>query len=493
MPASRHFAFATVGAALAASVWLAVDLLWFWLRAVEPVRVGRGLLILAAPCALTALSGLLLVLHRWTRGGPGPGPRLLVFVSIVGVAAWLGFLWRVEPFTIAKLQASAAVLGGLLAMAVAVEPRLRRLPRWTHRIGVPLFGLALGALGAELGLRLLQHLWPTPLLAQPSGDAERELALRRFPAGTLRYGFPCNTAGHYDVEVTGREPQRSLVVSIGDSFSAGVVPHGLHFTTRLEAQLPGVDVHNLGFPALGPAEYLLLWEREAQGLSPDLVLVQLFLGNDPMESFRFDPHPTLRSWFVPENVLLLQVPRRLLRLRAEQQERGTRDGVGKVFGMVTDRLLTGDQCLEAFPWLRDPEREVATFSPPAFEEVERSRAHQLLSAARREVCADMYRHLDAALRAMGRAVAPTPLLVVLLPDQFQVDDALWERVAPTLPAGSEGRWAPQRRTAALLDAAGIAYVDLLEPLRRVPNLPSGRQAVYHLRDTHFNGNRERLI
>ncbi|MEM7204456.1 MAG: hypothetical protein AAF628_29630, partial [Planctomycetota bacterium] len=64
---------------------------------------------------------------------------------------------------------------------------------------------------------------------------------------------------------------------------------------------------------------------------------------------------------------------------------------------------------------------------------------------------------------------------------------------PTLPAGSEGRWAPQRRTAAILDAAGIAYVDLLEPLRRVPNLPSGRQAVYHLRDTHFNAKGNQVV
>src|SRR5581483_7407084 len=71
-----------------------------------------------------------------------------------------------------------------------------------------------------------------------------------------------------------------VVASIGDSFSYGVVPHAFHFTTVAEEALPGVQIYNMGYPGLGPTDYLYLLQRRALPLQPDLIVVNLFVGND---------------------------------------------------------------------------------------------------------------------------------------------------------------------------------------------------------------------
>ena len=81
-----------------------------------------------------------------------------------------------------------------------------------------------------------------------------------------------------------------------------------------------------------------------------------------------------------------------------------------------------------------------------------------------------------------KAAAETPVLIMLIPDQFQVDDQLWQ----ALGMQDRDRDQPQKRIIAWLQAEGIPYLDLLEVLRAVPVMADGQRHLYHLRDTHFN-------
>ena len=99
----------------------------------------------------------------------------------------------------------------------------------------------------EVGLRLLSTVWANPILVTESSPSQIRRDSERMKPGTLRFGFPINKDGHYDVDP---EPgaEATLVVSIGDSFAYGMVPHPYHFTTVCERELPGVEVYNMGFP-----------------------------------------------------------------------------------------------------------------------------------------------------------------------------------------------------------------------------------------------------
>jgi hypothetical protein len=75
--------------------------------------------------------------------------------------------------------------------------------------------------------------------------------------------------------------------------------------------------------------------------------------------------------------------------------------------------------------------------------------------------------------------------VLLIPDEFQVEDELWSAI--TRSAGVPlDRDLATRLLGEWLSAEGIPFVDLLPALRGVPPLDDGRQHVYHRGDTHFN-------
>ena len=121
-----------------------------------------------------------------------------------------------------------------------------------------------------------------------------------------------NSHGDYDDEPALRRKEHPLIISIGDSFSAGVVPHDDHFTTVAERILRGgADVYNLGVAGIDPRGYLYLLQREALPRHPDILLVNLFIGNDVEGK---SGRRVMSAFLDRSNLLIYQVPRRLLRI-----------------------------------------------------------------------------------------------------------------------------------------------------------------------------------
>ena len=143
-----------------------------------------------------------------------------------------------------------------------------------------------------------------------------------------------------------------------------------------------------------------------------------------------------------------------------------------------------------FPWTVDPTLEEGTLSEEAFLRLETQRA---LAA-----CAPMPASFDLLCRSLleaRRAAGDVPLSVMLIPDEFQVEDALWEQISHRIEA-SQGRPLDRDRPQELLNAwlteQGFPYLDLLPILREVPALEDGRRHLYHARDTHWNANGNRV-
>ncbi len=439
----------------------------------------------AWPRVVTALSVLLLMgafvawVRRARRRTASAGDLRRLFVAgVLAAAVEVAFF---QPFHMTLFLVAFAWGFGLFA-AVYLLPRsaVERCPaRFRRGADLVLFNVCLLAVLGEFGLRGLARVSPSPLLARPSGSPAETIAHFRYPSGHVRFGFACDERGYYDVAPAEGERKKPLVCTIGDSFSTGIVPHFFHYTTVAEREL-GVDLYNMGTPCLSPPEYLHLLETEAVPLAPDAIVVALFIGNDVYFPTRF-----LRSWFERDHVLLVQVPRRLKRIHDEEEATGRTAGAS--FG-EGDALLgsAADESAvtRAFPWVADPSLEVPVFSERAYLELEVSRAVTACAAGD-----DVYARLFDALDRMVAACGEIPLVFFLIPDEFQVEDELWQAVVAA--AGPLDRDRPQRLVTEWMRAHDVPFCDLLPRLRAVPAGEDGRRHVFHLRDSHFNarGNR----
>ena len=297
----------------------------------------------------------------------------------------------------------------------------------------------------------------------------------RLVPGEIIHGFPANSGGHFDEEFGPHAPDETLIAVAGDSFSVGSVHHLLHYTTVSE-QRTGYRFDNYGVTGTGPREYRELLLHAALPQQPDAMVLSLFVGNDlalaPMLSERL--HRRLRAWFALENVLAYQVPYRLRKMRA----------VGERARSSGPWLKTLEEVHQAHPWVLDPALESSPRSLASHLEIEVHRAWS--------IC----RHLDSYAPLMeildDLADAGVPFGVMIIPDEFQVEEPLWDQVR-TQRVGAEDleRDRAQRELGERLTRAGIPYLDLLPLLRAEPVGPDGWRHLYHLGDTHFNarGNR----
>jgi hypothetical protein len=99
--------------------------------------------------------------------------------------------------------------------------------------------------------------------------------------------YCANNLGFYDQEFAKKEDSSiTRILSLGDSFCYGYVSYPRNVQTLLEHYLNSehgteVEVLNLGVPATGIWDYKILGDLSIYRFNPDLVLVHIFLGNDP--------------------------------------------------------------------------------------------------------------------------------------------------------------------------------------------------------------------
>ncbi len=276
------------------------------------------------------------------------------------------------------------------------------------------------------------------------------------------YDFRLNSRGFKDLEFTARQPGVFRIVALGDSIAFGVVPYRFNFLTILEHRLNGrgrrVEVLNMGVPATGPTEYLSLFVTEGLALAPDLVLVSFFIGNDFTDDFR-KTRPLHTYSYV------LTFLRYVVRTRHVQES-----------------LFPGHG------------RRVYDDSAPTFSDD----VYLSLETARSQIFRRDFTTFDAMvtqavepLRRLKQICdgAGIELLVVMVPDEVQVDPALQQRVLAAMGRGPDDIdfARPNTILAARLARHGIGVLDLLEEFRRVERTTR----LYKPNDSHWNiaGNR----
>jgi len=436
----------------------------------------------AALAAAVAGLGLAVRAVRSVRAGD---PRLGVFGR--------GALWRYAACALAASVALTCAFGEanpravfrallLLAATAHLAPlsstaAYRRARRLLHaRIGraadVAAFNLVLFVALAELALRVLGAVVGGPLLCAPDVKAAKRIADHKLAPGEAHLGFPANRLGFYDTDWTREKPPGAArILGVADSFGVETVAYDENFLTLLEGELERrpaaggpVEVLNLSVDATSPAAYRVLIAEYLAPYQADGALVCVFAGNDVLWLPERDPDLAfLRAdfWYVGF------VTRRLARLASGPLAQAPADG--------QRTRVARDEA--------SPAADAPTFTDEAFLAIELRRLPVCLRRGVDERVDAKYAELGRILADI-RALTRGRVVVAVVPDQFQVDDALWHRLMLAGPGGPDqyARDRPQREIAALCEHAGIPVVDLLPALREAADAGP----VYHPRDTHWN-------
>ena len=94
-----------------------------------------------------------------------------------------------------------------------------------------------------------------------------------------------NSYGFNDKEWAEKEENRILIV--GDSFVEGYhVPFEKHFARRLEQNLSSFEILSAGVSSWDTATEIKYLELEGVNLAPDIVILQMYVGNDIYDNYR---------------------------------------------------------------------------------------------------------------------------------------------------------------------------------------------------------------
>jgi hypothetical protein len=460
-----------------------------WLARAWLYRRPSGLLGLGVFASVSIASSLVLLAlsrrGRWrsTRFAP------LAWIPLATLAAWTT-VWAVDPPALvydAEWAAAAAAAAWTAGVALLAPRADRPWPAWARILHLAAFELAAVAVLGELGLRVCRSVAHPPLLATASTDPAAWVRTHQLVPGSFHDGFRVNREGYVDVEPEEAARHAHLVACIGDSFSVGVVPHHLHYTTIAEGCFDDLEVYNIGVVNAGPREYLQMLRASALPLRPQAIVIGIFVGNDILDAQRGESSE-LSTWMDRDEMLLLEVPRRLRALTQERRAGApiAMRGSTRSPGSEIDEELSPAEAERRMPWLADPLLEIPPISAARFTFVEATRTEFLFPAKKKA-----YEPALAYLEEMREAAGSIPILCLILPDEYQVEDGLWERIGRERVLDGADRELPQKILSAWLDERGIPYVDLLPRMRAIPPLPDGNRHLYHLRDSHFNarGNR----
>ncbi|MFC2001132.1 hypothetical protein ACFLUZ_01345 [Chloroflexota bacterium] len=161
-----------------------------------------------------------------------------------------------------------------------------------NRVLMILCGLIVGLLCVEGGLRGIEAF----------GSPDRDLASRQqklIPDEKLGNRVAPYAAGHdangFRNDVA---PGQADIVAIGDSMTWGYSAYRSQAWPQTLASLSGHSTYNMGLGGYGPVEYWVLSE-EALRLSPKIIVIGLYFGNDIADAYRTvylsDMHPQFRS------------------------------------------------------------------------------------------------------------------------------------------------------------------------------------------------------
>lgn len=341
-------------------------------------------------------------------------------------------------------------------------------PRAAVRAARPaLVGLAALALVLEVSLRAFGPFLPGAYRTGPEIEPDAALGWRNIPGAVTWIHRPdfvtrsdVNGQGRFGPPVQAtRQPDRCRVLLLGDSYVAAEhVPYDRSVASRAAALLgPSVEVVNDAVSGYGTDQELLLFQRDARALGPDVAVVFFTVANDVWNN----------DWALESRLPTREKPRFDLSATGELVPAGDPsvswwDRVRSFVGRSTFVSLVKSALVDPFQGAGVRRVELDVLAAPAGEW---DRAWLITGL--------LVSRFAAASRESG-----VPVLFVAIPDPCQVyGDACAGR------NDLAGSGVPQELLADLTARAGLPLVDLL-PASRAAARTGPR--LFHQRDIHWD-------
>jgi hypothetical protein len=272
----------------------------------------------------------------------------------------------------------------------------------------------------------------------------------------------------FDVSIFNKDPNVFRILGVGDSFSEMLKGEKLNYHDILEKQLNKInptkkyEVVNTGVSNTGPGYYWNTLEKYGNSFKPDLVLIEFFIGNDFLE-MNFDTKRVglyINEPVHPKWGLLTYL--RLKNLWLYQ------------FGRA--RWIA---------WWDSLRKGEGTFSEGEFLRIERARLNIFEKSQKNKF--DKLWNRDSHI--LSKIInwcnqRKDPLVVVIIPDQLQVDQKLRQSLFKKykIPENSIDLYYPNRKLIDYLKERNVNYLDLTKPMQEAAK----SKTLYLLRDTHWN-------
>ena len=363
-----------------------------------------------------------------------------------------------------------------------------------------LFNLAFGLIAIEVGLHVTRYFSNNIVFLDEELDEEDYIERQRLEPGTPIFDISVDKRGFSDV-LKPRKKGDILISAVGGSFNVLAAPHPYHFTSIAENHLPGVQIYCQGIRGIWLIHYPILIRKDVVPLNPDAILLTLFVtGLLPEQKKTHYKHPILREWFTfSRSMIVNTIPRiiTLFKLKFERDRKQKLESKNQAPQSSEQKKPKGNEgkplslkTIFGFnPWLLNPLLEKPWMTKDAYLKLETRRA---LSSC--QVGHYIYDWLRPLLLDIKKAAGGIPVFAVVIPDEFQVEDSLWEEVQKRLPKDRKfRRFYPQERIHAALKELGIPYVDCLKALRSGSPYRDGKLHYYLARNTHINIRGARVV
>jgi lysophospholipase L1-like esterase len=352
-------------------------------------------------------------------------------------------------------------------MIPTTEPRRRRRRFYQVLLVLAECVLTLGAV--ELGLAIFRPV-PYSIAANMYFEADPYTGYRLKPGGIGHYqmNIPAvaNSHGHRDAEVSLQKPAGVFrILVLGDSFTVGAnVRQEEAYPKVLEEQLRKVygariQVVNAGVGGWDPFQYAQYFEHYGYQFAPDLVLIGFFVGNDTYSDLT--SAEKLGTAILGQPLSREAAARPFIKLQVFLYEHSHLARLLLNRGPAAPGNVIRKQCDDFTEW---------------YLAVQKSRMpnHLRNSDAQRGKAKESV----SQIRRIKDLAGSKPVVVALLPDENQVNQALQKRILQANEISEYDFKMPQAMLTEMFREVGIPTIDLL------PAVLADRRCLY-MNDTHW--------
>jgi hypothetical protein len=289
--------------------------------------------------------------------------------------------------------------------------------------------------------------------------------------------------GYLTEDIFNKRPGVFRILGLGDSFSVYLYSKGQNYYNYLQKKfdtrgIGDVELVNAGMEAIGPGYYWYILSKYGQLFKPDMVIVGFFVGND-FEEAEFAVNI---GNYIMEPKDLIKRYSRYYQFRNWRLYRFSKNKYNRF----------RDEQLKKQEIKRYPPQYVGTFSLGTFLEVVRTRSWIFDKNKRGELEKNWRKCSDILLKMKDWCDRrQIKLVIVILPDQFQVDQELRGVIFTKYKKIIEKNIDLTQPDTLIENFCRAHNIHCLDLLGQFQEQGKTRQ-LYALRDTHWNAAGNRL-